>query len=84
MQIMISTTAYSTGYGSNRHRHAAGFTATERAAIRNGDVVVYQDVRLSGGNHGTYLRQGTWTKQYGYDRRVPNAEVIAEYNRIAR
>lgn len=77
MEIIISKSAYSKGWGSARYRTVCGLTADEKTAIRNKKIVLMVNCPPSGGGNGT----GTTTRQiYEYGGRfyheVPSAEVL--------
>lgn len=82
MEMIISITAESHGYGSEPYKWCSGLTKEERTAVKSGQVVVYEDDRLSNGNSGHYLRQALHNPRGGYVRTVANDELVAEYERI--
>lgn len=77
-KLIISTTAYSNGFGSDRYKSCAGLTKDERKAVKNDVPVFYLDHRLSNGNSGHYLRVAYYTA-WGYKRRLATPDEIAAY-----
>ena len=70
---LFSETGVAKGYGTDRYKWVSGLTPEERQAVRNGDTVYIEADARSGGTHGTFYRQVTYTPGYGYSRRVPVA-----------
>jgi hypothetical protein len=79
--MIVSQTAYCNGWGSDPWKTCAGLTKSERQAVRNGETVIFVSERLSNGNSGTKLRIA-FVDSYGWKRRVPSADEIAEYNNL--
>lgn len=76
--IIISTTAKQTGFGTAQHKRVTGLTKTEREAVRSGSaLVVYRCGCLSGGSYGTAWRMAVKGTRRDFYPRVPSDEVIA-------
>lgn len=82
MKLIVSTTAESHGYGSMPYKWCSGLTRSEKQAVKAGEIVVYEDDRLSNGNNGHYLRRVLHNPGRGYTRTVASNAEVAEYERM--
>lgn len=73
--IMISTTAEQTGFGTAIYKRVVWLTPAERQFARDGGVVVYLTGCRSGGTHGTFWRCAV---PYGrrFVPRVPDETIL--------
>jgi hypothetical protein len=78
--MIVSKTAVSHGYGRDPYKWVSGLTNDERAAVRNGETVVYLDTRLSGGNNGHYLRV-VKKLNFRWTRRVADVDTVREFEK---
>lgn len=72
-KIIFSKTGEVHGYGSEPYKWVSRLTKAERDAVKNGETVIVEADRKSGGGNGTgtYYRQVTYNPGYGYGHRVP-------------
>ena len=80
MNVFFSTTAVQTGFGSAKWKKVTFLTKEERAAVRAGDVVLFDSGRPCGGNHGTTLRMVLDRGSYRFQPRVPDDGLIEIIN----
>ena len=79
--MIISTTAYQDGKGTDRYKAVLGLVTEERRALqRHSEPVYFRSKYRSGGRHGTYWRVVRCRPRpsggYYYDPRVPAAEQV--------
>jgi len=74
--MIFSASAQMRSAGSQKHARIVTFlTPEERAAVKAGELVVFDSGRMSGGNHGTTLRMVIYTAGRYYAR-VPQIQRI--------
>lgn len=76
--IIISKTAYSNGWGSDRYKTVHGMTADERKAIREHiATVLMMGCPKSGGGNGTGTTVREVYENYGrFYHKVPSTETL--------
>ena len=74
--VIFSGSAEQHGYGTDRWKRVVNMTPEERAHVRAGGIVLFEADRLSGGNHGTYLRMAVDHGRYGFVPRVPHSGIV--------
>lgn len=77
--MIISTTAYQSGKGTDRYKKVYGLTKDEKVAVKNGDFVVFKSQYKSMGRHGTRWRYviPSKTGQEFYPRVVSVLDEVA-------
>ena len=79
--MLISKTARQHGRGTDKYKSVVYMTDDERAAARNGQLVMFRSDYLSGGNHGTRWRRVLVYNAYGRTRYVPRVPSHDEITR---
>jgi len=81
MNIIISKTAYSKGWGSMPYKTVQGLSRDERQALRDGSaIVIMTDCPPSGGGNGTgtTLREVYCGYRDRFYHRVPSDKVLEQ------
>lgn len=78
-ELIISTSAYQSGFGSAKFKSVRGLTGAEKEFVQNGEIVVFDSgVKSGGGNQtGTTWRQVVYNRGY-WNPRVPAAEIVRQ------
>ena len=80
--MIISGNAKCSGYGTDRFKSVVGLDKDERQWVKDGIVVVVENCRPLGGNHGDRVRAVTFKRVNGrnyWGRRALTWEEFAEY-----